>query len=272
MRNLILFLTRNYYILLFFLLETVAITLVMQNNHFQRSHFLNSSNALAGEIYSTWDGITDYFGLRRENEILSKELARARNELRYYTSGRPFTVSGAGHPLQYRYLSAKVVNNSTNRQKNYLTLNAGSLQGVKKGSAVIGPEGVVGIVRDVSDNFSSVMSVLHENARISVTIKRFGENNIMTWDGKDERFAQVARIPSHLNLKKGDTLVTSSYSDIFPEGIAVGFIETYEKISGNTFNDATIRLSTDFSRLRYVHVVVNFMKEEQKNLESKQTQ
>ena len=250
MRNLILFLTKNYYFILFLSLESLSLFFVFQNNHFQRAHFLNSSNAISGSIYSAYSGITDYFGLHETNQKLADENVRLRNQLRQsfsYHAGSPVAIRDSVHRQQYVYVSAKVVNNSTNRRTNYLTLNAGSEQGVKGEMAVICSEGVVGIVRDVSANFSSVMSVLHTNTRIPVNIKKFGENSILIWDGTDEWHARLERIPSHLELMRGDTVVTSSYSSIFPEGVMVGRIESFEKIAGNTFYNVTIRLSTDFN-------------------------
>lgn len=270
MRNLILFLTRNYYILLFLLLESLSIYLVIQNNHFQRAHVLNSSNVIAGNIYETYSGITDYFRLKEKNEKLAQENVMLRNQLREFFSNElksPVTAKDSLHKQQYIYLVAKVVNNSTNRMKNYLTLNVGSKQGIKPEMAVISSNGIVGIVRDVSGNFCSVMSLLHTNARIPVTIKKFGENSIFTWNGEDEWHAQMERIPSHLELSKGDTIVTSAYSSIFPEGIMVGTIEEFKKIAGNTFYNVRVKLSTNFNRLSYVNVVNNLMKDEQNKLE-----
>jgi len=272
MRNLILFFTRNYYTLLFLLLETFAVFLILQNNHFQRAHFLNSSNALSGNIYQTYSGITDYFNLKETNDLLAQENVTLRNQLRQSYRGVsvsiPTTNDTSKNAKKYVYLNAKVVNSSTNRRKNYLTLNIGSNQGVKNEMAVISSEGIVGIVRDVSGNFCSVMSVLHENMRVPVNIKKYGENSILTWDGTDEWHATMERIPSHLKLLKGDKIVTSSYSSIFPEGVAVGTIESFEKIAGNTFFNVTVKLSTNFKRLSYVKVVNNKMKVEQEKLET----
>ena len=270
MRNLILFLTRNYYFILFLLLETLSFFLLFQNNHFQRSHFLNSSNALSGNIYETYSEITGYFGLKETNKKLADENVFLRNQLKqsYASPGNSqVTVKDSVHKQQYIYLSSKVVNNSTNRRANYLTLNAGSKQGVKKEMAVICSEGIVGIVRDVSYNFCSVMSVLHENTRIPVNIKKFGENSILTWNGEDEWHAQMERIPSHLLLSKGDTVVTSSYSSNIPEGVMVGVVNDFQKIAGNTFYNVTVKLSTDFNRLSYVNIVNNLMRDEQIQLE-----
>ena len=270
MRNLILFLTRNYYIILFLTLETFSVFLVIQNNHFQRAHFLNSSNAISGNIYETYSGITDYFGLKEENKKLADENVQLRNQLRGSFSKelkQPVFVNDSLHKKQYIYLSGKVVNNSTNRRNNYITLNIGAAQGVKPDMGVISPDGIVGIVRDVSGNFSSVMSVLHESTRVPVIIKKFGENSILTWNGNDEWHAQLERVPSHLELSKGDTIVVSSNSQFYPEGILVGHIEDFKKIAGDTFYNVTVKLSTRFNRLSYVTVVNNLMKDEQTELE-----
>lgn len=275
MRNLILFFTKNYYFLLFLFLESLSVFLVIQNNHFQRAQFLNSSNAISGNIFLVYSDVTDYFGLKEKNEKLAMENAMLRNQLRAaFTdySSKPSLVKDSSQRQQYQYITAKVVNNSIDRRKNYLTLNRGSKQGIKKEMGVICGQGIVGIVRDVSENFCSVMSLLHENIRIPVTIKKFGENTILTWNGSDNEIGQMDRIPSHLEISKGDTVVTSSYSSIFPSGILVGTISDFEKVAGNTFYNVTIRFSTNFNRLSYVYVVNNLTKEEQTTLEKKSQQ
>lgn len=272
MRNLLLFLTKNYYIILFLFLEFISVLFIVQNNHFHRSHVLNSSNNISGNIFEIFSNITGYFNLKTENQKLAYENVALHNLLRQSFNKESKTtiiIKDSLRRLQYEYVVAKVVNNATTGRKNFITINAGKNYGIKEESAVICSEGVVGIVRDVSDNFSTIMSVLNENTRIPVTIKKFGENSILTWDGADEWHAKLERIPSNFNINKGDTIVTSAYSSIFPEGIQVGVIDEFEKISGNTFFDVTIKLSTDFSRLKYVNVVNNLMKEEQLNLENK---
>lgn len=270
MRNLILFFTKHYYFLLFLFLEIISVSLILRNNNFQRTQFLNSSNTIAGGLFAVSANVSDYFGLRDENRKLAEENTRLHNQLSIPSINmRAPIITNINDSLhrKYIYLLAKVVNNSTNRKKNYLTLNVGSNQGVRSEMAVISDQGVVGIVRDVSANFSSVMSVLHENSRLPVTLKKFGENAILQWNGKDEWHAQIERIPSHLTIAKGDTVVTSSYSSIFPEGIMVGTIEDFNKIAGNTFYNVNIKLSTNFHKLHYVNIVENRMKEEQETLE-----
>ncbi|MFH1005856.1 MAG: rod shape-determining protein MreC [Bacteroidota bacterium] len=270
MRNLLLFFTRNYYFLLFLSLETLSIFLAIRNNHFQRSQFINSSNVVAGNVMETYSNITDYFALKEVNKNLSRENSDLRNQLPQSFinfSAYPTSVNDSAFHQQYQFITAKVINNSTRRKRNYLTLNRGSKQGIKSEMGVICGDGIVGIVRAVSENFSSVMSVLHENSRIPVTIKKFGENSILNWNGDDETIGKMERVPSHLEIKKGDTIVTSFYSSIFPTGIMVGTIEGFEKVAGNTFFDVDVKLSTNFNQLAYVYVINNLMREEQVKLE-----
>ncbi len=270
MRNLILFLTKYYYFILFLLLESFSFFLIVQNNHYQRAHFLNSSNAIAGNIYETYSEITDYFSLKFINKELAEENNRLHNLLNQHnTNGQGLIciAKDSVHAANYLYTVAKVISNSTNRRKNYFTINAGSNQGIKKEMGVICSNGIAGIILDVSNNFSSAMSILHESARIPVIIKRFGENAILTWDGSNERMGQIERVPSHLDISKGDTIITSSNSSIFPEGIMVGTILSFEKIAGNTFVNLTIQFSTNFNQLHYVNIIINKKIEEQKKLE-----
>lgn len=269
MRNLFLFIARNYYIILFLFLQSFSLFLVFQNRHFQRAHFLNSSNAIAGNIYEFYSEITEYFSLKEQNEKLSKENEMLRNKLHSFYLEKPeapVTITEIAAQKQYIFYSAKVINNSTHRRNNYLTLNIGAKNGVKEGMGVIASDGVVGIVLNVSEHFASVMSCLHENARIPVVIKKFNEPSIMIWDGKDEDYALLERIPSHLELSKGDTVVTFR-SSCFPDGIMAGTVDSFEKVAGNTFFHVILKLSTDFSRLRYVTVVNNLLQEEQIKLE-----
>ena len=271
MRNLVLFFTKNYFIFLFLFLESVAIFLLIQNNNYQRASFINSSNAISGTIYETYTGFTEYFSLKNSNKQLAEENAKLRNLLKSSYANylvTPELVKDSALKQQYSYIVAKVVNNSTNRKDNYLTLNRGSEQGIKKGMAVICGQGVVGIVKEVSANFSSVMSVLHSKVTVPASIKKYGETGLLIWgETNDYRFGEMKNIPSHLKLLKGDTILTSSYSSIFPAGILVGTIEQVTQITGNTFNNLKIRLSVDFGKISYVYIVNNVLKEEQENLE-----
>jgi rod shape-determining protein MreC len=270
MRNLFLFLVKNYYFFLFLFLEAIAVILLVQNNKYQHAGFINSSNAITGTVYQTWSGVTDYLSLRQANELLAEENALLRGQAKDartdYTV-KQVSISDSVYKQKYSFITAKVVNNSTNRRNNYLTLNRGTEQGVSRGMSVICGEGVVGIVKEVSNNFCTVMSILHKDVNVPSSIRKFGENTIVQWDGSDYRIGNMDNVPSHLKVVKGDTIVTSAYSSVFPEGIMVGTIETIIPIQGNTFNNIKVHFSTDFRKLSYVYIVNNLLRDEQEKLE-----
>jgi rod shape-determining protein MreC len=270
MRNLAAFLVKNYYLFLFLFLEFIAVSLLISNNNYQRAGFINSSNVVAGSIYETWSGVTDYLALKHANQVLADENASLRNQLRNsqadYTV-KTVPVSDSVFMQKYTYIPARVVNNSTNRRNNYITLNRGAKQGVRHNMGVICGEGVVGIVQEVSDNFCTVRSVLHQNVNVPAMIRKYGENSIVNWDGEDNTIGKMDRVPSQLKIVKGDTVITSTYSSIFPAGIMVGTVEEVIHQQGITFNNLRVRFSTPFSKLSYVYVVNNLLQQEQDSLE-----
>jgi rod shape-determining protein MreC len=169
---------------------------------------------------------------------------------------------------QYTYITARVINNSVNRRNNYLTLDKGSLQGIEKDMGVISSSGVVGIVKDVSKHYCTVMSVLHKNTRISA---RFNHNNYFgspVWDGNDSREATLLDIAKHVKFSVGDTLVTTVFSSIFPEGVMVGVVKESNIKKGDNFYKITVNLSANFLNLSHVYIVNNLLKKEQQELEA----
>ena len=169
---------------------------------------------------------------------------------------------------QYEYISARVINNSVTRVNNYITLDKGSMQGIRPEMAVMGSNGVVGIVKDVSEHFSTVISLLHSSTKISSKIKKNDYFGSTVWDGDSPQFARLLDIPSHAQVTVGDTIVTSSYSGIFTRDIFVGTVSELGT-TGESFKEIKLRLSTDFQKLSYVYVVRNLMKSERDTLEAK---
>lgn len=272
MRNLILFVWKHYFLFLFFLLETICIYLVVQNNNFQKASFINSANQVSANVLKTSKNIEDYLYLKNENENLAKENAELRSHSLVSFSmlvNNQYIVNDTVYNQKYTYTSCKVVNNSINRRNNYLTLNKGTKQGIQHDMAVITSTGVVGVVKEVSANFCTVMSLLHSKSTISSKIKKNGFFGPLTWDGESFSYATLNDIPSHVQLLKGDTIVTSAYSLAFPENILIGTVERYERKSGESFFTVKIKLSTDFKKLSYVYVVNNLQKLEQEELEKK---
>ena len=271
MRNLINFITRHYFFFLFALLQVVALMLIVQNNTYHRSFFINSSNIIAGNIYRMQSGITQYFSLRVINEQLMEENTRLRSQIpgTYLTTDQNiFTFRDTLHQRQFRYINARVINNSVRNRNNHMTLNKGRLHGIRPDMGVIGPNGVIGIVKDVSGNFSSIMSLLHSEMQISAKIKKNNHLGTIIWEGFDHTKVTMLYIPPHVELERGDTIITSGFSQIFPEGIAIGEIDDFEVRRGDNFYTIDIKLFTDFNKLEYVQVVQNIFREEIDGLEA----
>jgi rod shape-determining protein MreC len=216
--------------------------------------------------------VEDYFYLKNVNEQLANENAELRSRLleSYAIIYNDLnTVKDTSLRQKYTFTSAKVVNNSTNRRNNYLTLAKGSKQGITKDMAVITNTGIVGQVKEVSENFCTVMSMLHSKTIVSAKIKKDGSYGPLTWDGEDFEYATLSDIPTHVRLKKGDTITTSAYSLTFPENIKIGTVDSWERKSGSNFFTVKVKLLTDFKKLSHVYIVNNLMKEEQMELEKK---
>jgi rod shape-determining protein MreC len=272
MRNLLLFIWKHYFFFVFLLLETMCIYLVVQHSYYQRASIINSSNNISASVLKTSHNVQDYFYLKDVNEMLAKENAELRSRLMesyslvindWHTSGDTLLRQ------KYTYTSAKVVNNSTNRRNNFLTLDKGSKQNIRRGMAVMTNNGIVGEVLDVSDNFCTVKSMLHSQSIVSAKIKNDGSYGPLTWDGADFEYATLSDIPTHVRLKRGDTIVTSPYSKIFPENIRIGTVDTAVRKTGEYFLTVKVKLLTDFKKLTHVYIVDNLLKKEQEDLEKK---
>lgn len=214
--------------------------------------------------------VTEYINLRATNDALIRENAALKTLLPdvYYIDSALHQVSvDSVLKRQYTFMTAKVINNSVNRRNNYLTLNKGSLQGVKQEMGVICSDGVVGIVKDVSEHYSSVISFLHKDSKISARLKGTDYMGSMVWEGFDATHGKLNDIAKHVKVIKGDTIVTTSFSAIFPEDVMIGTVETVNASGGNNFQDINVKLSTPFGKLTYVYIISNDFKNEQRTLE-----
>ncbi|MCW3104816.1 MAG: Cell shape-determining protein MreC [Bacteroidetes bacterium] len=272
MRSLLLFIWKHYFFFLFLLLQSFCIYLVVQNNYYQHASFISSSNNVSAHILESSHSVKDYFYLKDVNEMLAKENAELRSRLleSYSLVVNDWSKSEDTMLRQkYTYTSAKVVNNSTNRRNNYLTLDKGSKQGIRAGMAVITNAGIVGEVLAVSENFCTVKSMLHSQSIVSAKIKKDGSYGPLTWDGVDFEHVTLSDIPTHVHLVRGDTIVTSPYSKIFPENIRIGTVDTSERKSGENFFTVKVKLLTDFKKLTHVYIVENLLRKEQEELEQR---
>ena len=271
MRNLLRFIDRYQVLLLFVLLEILSLTLVFSKNRFQSAFFFNSARFISGAMSRTVGSVFDYLALEENNRKLAEENVSLRSRLRSAyrnVSAEETAYRDSIYKQQFIYSSAEVVGNSVNKQYNYITLNKGRAQGIEPDMAVLCSQGIVGIVTGVSDNFSTVISVLNKDFRVSSKLKGSDYFGALMWDGLGAQYGLLTDIPHHAKIAVGDTIVTSGLSPIFPEGIPIGIIDKFSLDDGNFYN-IKVHFLTDFHSIRYVSVVKNFYKEEQLLLESR---
>lgn len=270
MERLILFVYQNRAFFTFLFLELFCAWLIVQNNAYQGSKFFNSSNGLVAAMNSFSQSVRDYFMLTEVNRTLSEENALLKRKLSqqpttYVLNGSVVRDSSATD--QYEFISAKVVNNHVDMVKNFITINKGSEDGVRAGMAVISPLGVVGKVKLVSNHYGVVTSILHVDVMVSAILKRTEHFGTIQWDGKNPDQVEFNYIPPHAQPNVGDTVVTSGYNAIFPEGVMIGVIQSVDLHKDALFYDIRVRLSQDFRKLAWVTVVKNNRHAEQDSLE-----
>ena len=269
MRALIQFLQKHHLLLLFLVLEGIAVLMLVRHNYIQRIAIVKTTDIVSGSIYTQISRWRDYLHLREQNLQLQSENAELRNMLQsafYIADTTRFHYLDSIKQRRYAYIPARVTNNVINRQHNFLTLDRGRNVGIAEGMAVIGPDGIVGIVYGVSSRHATVMPVINRNFRVSAKFKKNDYFGSLRWDGNSHRHATLSEISLHVPVSMGDTLVVSGFSSSFPEGITVGTVSNVEQRDGS-FYFIEVLLSTDFRRLRYVTVVDNLMRKEQEELE-----
>lgn len=299
MRNLFLFLFRFRGALVFSLLEVACLYLYITNNSYQRAAFFSSANAYAGDVLARRTQISDYFHLAELNQQLALENAGLRQQLyppdtvrreadsvaippakgdtlrrvRYQRpAARPDTVllglqRLAARDPSYPLIPARVINNMLYNVDNYFTLNVGSANGVTVGLGVVAANGVAGRVKVVSEHYATVTSLLHSKTSVSSKIKRDGTFGTIKWQGDDPTHALLDNVLRETKLLKGDTIVTSGYNAVFPEGVFIGTIDSFVKEPDKNFWTIRVKLGVNFASLTYVYVVTSRPKAERDTVE-----
>lgn len=244
---------------------------MVENNQYQSSAYFNSSNRIAAGVLAFSQGVRDYVGLRTVNHNLSEENAQLRttlSQLNERLAAYPIPdLQDSLRNNRFEYISAKVVSNSTQFYKNYITIDKGSRNGITVGMAAITPAGAIGKVKSVSDHFAVLISLLHTDEMVSCVIKDKDYFGTAQWDGADSRFTNLRYIPRHANPAVGDTVITSGFNAIFPKGILVGVISTAALNADSPFWDIEVELTQDFSKLSYIELVKSNLRNERDSLE-----
>jgi rod shape-determining protein MreC len=257
-------------VVIFLILEILAFLLVVNKNDLQRSVAFRYATTLSAWTYEVTNLVTDYFGLAEANKYLAEENARLYKEIADYKSKFVDSVdvqSMVTYQSSENYLSAKVVFNSVYDLQNYIIIDKGNVHGVEEDMGVFAPQGVVGVVQRVSKNYAVVLPIINPEQVISAKIKGNNQLGSVKWDGKSPLKAKLYEIPSHVNVVAGDTVVTSGFSAIFPEGVMIGVVDKAAHVENTMYCDVDINLAVDFQSLSYVTVAVFENKNELLNLQ-----
>ena len=272
MRSLLRYLIKNYALLLFIFLEAVSLIFVFNYNKYQRVQYLNSSSRLTASVYNSFDSVLKYFELAEVNRNLAEENAKLKSSLQYQSEIMAgidsASVSTDRIDSTFRYISAKIIKNSVNKTLNYITLNKGRKDGIKQDMGIVSSEGIVGVVISVSERYSYGFSVLNNRWGPSAKLKKSGFFGPLEWNGGDYQIAELQEIPFHVELAVGDTIVTSGYSTVFPEGLMIGTVASFSRPDGESFYKIKIKLATDFKSIHFVDIIENLHKEELTELEN----
>ncbi len=271
MRRLFLLIYQYRAFFTFIVLEIIAFWLVIGTSTFHNAAFFNTSNRIVASIFGLRQGVYQYFNLANENDNLAKENAFLRDLI----SRKQMAVMSADSSMmrstdttiQYNYIPAKVINNSTQKINNYLTIDKGSRDGLEPGMGAISSFGVVGVVKTVSNNYATLYSLLHGDMQVSSMLSRLGVFGTTKWDGLDPLYANLLYVPRHVSLQVGDSITTSGYNAIFPEGIPIGQIKEYSIEENETFYNIVIELSSDFQSLSHVYLIQNYYRQEKDSVE-----
>lgn len=254
------FLYRIRAFILFVFLEVVAIWMIVSNNSPQGAAFFNSSNALVGSVLKKQADIVQFFSLADANEALTAENAEILQQLQQLQI-KPDSITfelDSALSATYQFKGARVIGSSLRFSQNFMTLNKGAKDGIKPGMGIFNPEGVVGRVKSVSENYAVAFSLLNTGLMVSSKIKSSDVFGSVQWDGSNSSEARLLFVPRHVKAQEGDSVVTSGFNAVFPEGILIGVIS---KVAPDTkdpnYLDLRIKLSTDFSKVNYVYLVEN---------------
>ena len=279
MHNLFSFLIRHSSWFVFILYIAISITLLLQNNPYQQYVYLSSANKVSSSIYKGVSNITSYFnlrtinqGLQERNALLEMEIISLKRQLKdckILLSNDSINLPDS-IAKSYEYHFAGVINNSVSRPANYITIDKGSKDGIEPEMGVVDQNGVVGIVSTTSSHASRIISLLNPNMKLSCKVKDSDYFGSMYWDGTSPYYAVLEEMPRHIKYLRGDTIVTSGFSSVFPEGLIVGTIAGQVITKDGNFVSLKIRLSTDFTKLSTVRVIKSKIAKELKDIEKEQ--
>lgn len=267
MKTLIRFLQKHHFVLLFISLEIVSILLLSRSHSYHRAVLTHATNNITGKLYEWNNTMGSYLSLHKQNQMLQQQNAVLLEELNQYKTNSDYFDS-MSQPAIFEFIPARVISNTVHLRNNYFIINKGVSDGIRQDMGVISPEGIAGIIIGTSAHYSTALSLLHRYASLSVRLQNSGQLANLKWEGGSYTQGEIVDIPTHVQVNKGDTIVTSGHSFVFPEGMPVGIVEEFIPSTHGGLNSAYIRFSTDFNSLRQVYIIKNTHKEELDTIEN----
>ena len=270
MRNLIEFLAKHHHWFVFILLEAISFTLLFRYNSYQNSVWFSSANVVTGKVYEWSSQLEKFFSLTTVNQhltqrnlALEQKVVELSEKLTAVTKDSSYVKADVTQQLsQFKQIPAKVVSNSLKDANNLITIDKGSVDGVRKDMGVVSGTGVVGIVYLVSSHYAVVIPLLNTKSNVSCKIENRDYFGFLNWRGGSTDQAFLDDIPRHARFKLHENIVTSGYSSVFPPGILVGkILHVYNSPDGVSYR-LCVQLATDFSTLRDVSVIDNTLMKE----------
>jgi len=263
--NLQAFFTKYCSGILFIILEVFSATLFFRFNNYQGSVYITTANAVIGKAHEWESKVSAFFSMSKNNELLTarnlyleQQVAELSKQIISQTKDSTQVEKAILDARKaYEVISAKVITNEIDKKDNYLTLDKGTVDGVRRDMGVVCGNGVVGVVYMVSSHYCIVMPLLHSQTSLSVAIENRGYFGDLHWKGGRSDLADVNNIPRHAKFKRGDGIVTSGYSSIFPPGLPVGkILYAFNSEDGLSYR-LLVHLDTDFGHLRDVCIIDN---------------
>ncbi|GAB4385309.1 MAG: hypothetical protein Kow0075_17080 [Salibacteraceae bacterium] len=257
MRNLFQFIWKYQFTFIFLLLEVVGFTLLINNNGYHRSSMSSFATAVAGRVYSLKHLYSQYIGLREENTRLANENLRLRSALQNQLGAQKTNTGGYHSMGDFEVITAEAIASTSNLTNNYLIINRGTESGVVEGAGVLSPDGILGVVHSVSENYAAVLPLIHSKSIVSARLANSNYFGLCIWDGKSPEYALLQDIPNHVNVHHGDTVITRGASGIFPSDQIIGYVVETTRDESSGFQEIRLKLASDFSKVKNVYVVVN---------------
>ena len=249
------FIKRIYVLVIFLFLEGMALLTYATSTPYTEAKILARTSATGAAISGAISDVGHYFSLATQNRELTERVALLSAKLAEMESMEEGFVADSldGH---YRYHSASVVSTTTNRPKNHIILDRGSLDGIAKDMGVVTPNNeLVGYVLSCTEHYSIVQSLLNVDFNTGGCLVDNGNVCVIGWDGSSKYEVQAMDLSVYSEPHKG--MAVEVRSERLPEGVLIGHIEEFKLNNTQTAYSATISIAAKMSTLDNVLIVEN---------------